>query len=72
MLEKGTRVRVSDGTEEPPKHHKKKHRLWLMNNFDGYVYRHDQFGVTVAKNINDMVVFTFREDRVTVLKELPK
>ena len=59
MMEKGTFVRVSDGTIEPPKHHKKKHSLWKMKNFDEYVWRDETevYGtIAVGESRNSVLV----------------
>ena len=43
-FEKGDKVSVSDGTKEPPKHHKRKHATWEFNNFTGWVHRVEKDG----------------------------
>ncbi|WP_199438699.1 hypothetical protein [Vibrio owensii] len=37
-LQVGMKVKISDGTKEPPKHHTKKHSDWSYRNRIGYVY----------------------------------
>ncbi len=39
QLKKGQVIYICDGEIEPPKHHKKKHRTWCLNNYKGFVHR---------------------------------
>lgn len=59
-LSKGDKVHVSDGTQEPPKHHSKKHRSWSFRNYTGFLYRHGpscgRYEITIAPHPNSTVV----------------
>lgn len=46
QLTKGQKIFVSNGEPEPPKHHKRKHRLWSLKNYAGFVYR---FGFSAGR-----------------------
>jgi len=53
----GDKVRISDGTPEPPRHHKKKHRDWYRRNQIGYVFGNEQpFGRISIKASKDSKV----------------
>lgn len=64
-LQRGDRVRVSNGQPEPPKHHKKKHREWEFRNFEGYVWDCDSLGVSVGKTPDAAVLFNFPHRMIT-------
>lgn len=66
-LPKGTKVRVSDGTPEPPARFTRKHASWKARNYEGYVFRHDQSGIAVGKTLDPCVVFVERPSHITVL-----
>lgn len=65
-LQKGDRVRVSDGTPQPPKHHKRKLAIWQMRNFDGYVWRVEPGRVAVDPTGSGMVVQVCHLNEVSV------
>ncbi|MCY9874031.1 hypothetical protein [Vibrio barjaei] len=37
-LKRGMRVKMSDGTKEPPKHHTRKHEDWAHNNREVWIH----------------------------------
>jgi hypothetical protein len=45
-LKKGDKIHVSDGTPQPPKHHKKKLRTWVCSNYTGFLY---EFGYSCGR-----------------------
>lgn len=45
----GDKVRVSDGTQQPPRHHKRKLEAWECRNYDGTVWSADEKEVNVYK-----------------------
>jgi hypothetical protein len=69
QYQKGDFVKVSNGQTEPPKHHKKKHRIWAFSNFDGYVWRDDGSKyVAVGDKPDSAVVFSFRREMVRLIE----
>ena len=63
-LERNTKITVSDDTEEPPKHHKRKHASWSLRNYTGYLYGTEQLGgplyIKIASKIGSMFVNNYR------------
>lgn len=59
-LKRNTKIKVSDGMKEPPKHHTKKHASWKHRNYVGFLYGTEQFGgplyVRVTDKIGSMLV----------------
>lgn len=51
QMQKGQRVRVCSGEKEPPRHHNRKHEVWRLQNYVGYVHRVEADGkVAVDKD----------------------
>jgi hypothetical protein len=46
QLEKGQAIFVSNGENEPPKHHTKKHKRWSLRNYKGFLHR---FGFSAGR-----------------------
>lgn len=67
---KGDYVIVCDGKPEPPKHHKKKHRLWSLSNYNGWVWRDEGEKVIVDRDKNGgFMVFSHNRAHVSKVEE---
>lgn len=69
QLKKGQAIYVSDGEIEPPKHHKKKHRIWGLNNYKGFVHRFGyscgRYEITIDRTGKGGMVYCYRIDQLT-------
>lgn len=61
---KGQRVRLSDGTPEPPHRFKRKHARWRSNNCEGFI--HADEGSHVLFDHTGSGVVVFREPKCKV------
>lgn len=52
----GDFVRCSDGTPQPPAHHKKKLRSWQYHNFTGWIHSMDSYGIGIDSDGSKMLV----------------
>lgn len=62
-LVRGDEINVSNGQPEPPKHHKKKHRLWACDNYTGFFvsveFSGDQHVIKVSPTLGGRLVYAY-------------
>jgi hypothetical protein len=64
---KGQRVRLSDGTPEPPARFKRKHANWLFHNREGFIHADEGSHVTFDPNGKGCVVYRMPKSMITTL-----
>jgi hypothetical protein len=67
-LKKGDRVRISDGTPEPPARNTRQHARWKFRNYDAFFHRMDGHRPLVDRSGQGMVVESVDLDTVAIEK----
>jgi len=74
QLTAGQAIFVSNGEEEPPKHHTRKHKSWGFRNYQGFVHRFGfsagRYEIVIGTSRSSVMVSAYGIDQFTFQVEV--